>query len=407
MKLTLQPNKQNKYPLSGILIKGNSPLIWLSCLQELNIEISLYSSYAIPSKIANELYGCLVVMPIDTIKKTHKHQYVQCYEGQIFIPGFSVLFPFITKDEMTTIFGENKHFLHPEIGLVELTETINWIDLVANTRKINVKIKQPNTSVYIPKKLQSLHVEYDEEALLESLENPLTDEEKLDNLPFNMKKLMEGNKKEMEKFLAFMDKNPELAMKYAIPLDTLGTARGNQLGTFKFGHGFFNDYRGFSGFFGFSDFTLNSKNTSQPSKSSAVNKITMVLISGIIISLVFYLIYFLIQNNINSFQELSLKSADNKSSDIFVLSVFGIAIGLILFRLFQQSKLDLSGNIAPIFKILMLIILIFTVYYLLSYFYHTFGLFNWHVLLVLIFIAILIYRLFNRDGIIFKEKNEK
>ena len=79
-----------------------------------------------------------------------------------------------------------------------------------------------------------MRVEIDEEAILKQFEAPSTEEEFLENLPFDMKKVLKGNQKEIDKFLSYLDKNPEMALKLGIPLDVLQTSRGDQSGRFSF-----------------------------------------------------------------------------------------------------------------------------------------------------------------------------
>ncbi|NHN25747.1 hypothetical protein FIA58_008680 [Flavobacterium jejuense] len=401
MKLTLQPHKRNKYPIAGILIKGNTPLVWLQNLQELDIALTTCVCYPIPSTVANELYGCLVVVPVNTIKKDHAHLQVQLYEEKVFIPEYAIISPFLSKEEGNKILGIDYHFLHPELGLIELEEAIDWATLLNPFRKINVRLKTPHSGVFIPKQLRSVHVEYDEETLLEALENPLTEEEKLEKLPFDMKKLMAGNQKEMEKFLAFMDKNPELAMKYAIPLDTLGTARGNNNGVFQFGGSF---KESFSRFFGFSDV---SGNPTTKNSSEKVSKIISLILLTVGVLFVFYIIKTFINYSVTSSKNLPTNYLGSSSGNNVILVLFiVICIGGI-FRLMLLSKFDFKGKPATINKLIMVLLLIISLYYLLSFMYSNFGLTKWYSIVTLLFIVALIYRLFDVDKEVFKEKDEK
>ncbi|VXB55586.1 conserved membrane hypothetical protein [Flavobacterium sp. 9AF] len=400
MKLTLQPCRKNLYPLSGILIKGDHPLVWLQQLQILEITIIDYMCYSIPGKKANELYGCLVILPVEAIKKAYSHLRVQCYEEKIFIPEFTTITPFINKEEANKILGANFHFLHPELGLIELEEAIDWGKILNPIRQINVKLKTPYPSVFIPKQLQSVHVEYDEETILKALEEPISEQEYLESLPFDMKKLMAGNKKEMEKFLAFMDKNPEAAMKYALPLDTLGTARGNHSGVFQFGGSF---KESFSRFFGWTD---NAGNPITHNASEKSSKILNLLLLVIGIFFMFSLIKSFTNYTILDSKSITKDFSGSSLGNLLVLILFiGIcSVGII--RLWMQSKFDFKGKTSTINKVIMVLILLLALYYLISFMYSNFGLTKWHSLLILLFISVLIYRLFNVEKEIFKSKDE-
>jgi hypothetical protein len=50
------------------------------------------------------------------------------------------------------------------------------------------------------------------------------------NLPFDMKKVMTGNKKEIEKYLKYIEKYPDRAVELGVPLDIMGTSRGDGFG---------------------------------------------------------------------------------------------------------------------------------------------------------------------------------
>ena len=401
MKLTLQPHKRNKYPIAGIVIKGNSPLVWLQKLQALDIALTTSVFYPIPSTVANELYGCLVVLPVGTSKKEHSHLQVQLYEEKVFIPEYASISPFLSKEEGTKILGASYHFLHPELGLVELEEAIDWATLLNPFRKINVRLKTPLSGVFIPKQLKSIHVEYDEETILQSLENPLTEEEQLEKLPFDMKKLMAGNQKEMEKFLAFMDKNPELAMKYALPLDTLGTSRGDNNGVFQFGGSF---KESFSRFFGFSDALGNPTTTNSSEKFSRIMSLILLTVG---VLFVFYIVKTYINYSVTSSKSLPTDYLGSSSGNNVILGLFIVACIGGVFRLMLQSKFDFKGKSATINKVIMVLLLLISLYYLLSFMYANFGLTKWYSIATLLFIVALIYRLFNVEKEVFKEKDEK
>uniref|UniRef100_UPI0040499CDF hypothetical protein n=2 Tax=Flavobacterium sp. TaxID=239 RepID=UPI0040499CDF len=401
MKLVLQPHKKNNYPVAGIVIKGNSPLIWLQNLQDLAIPITSYVCYPIPSQIANELYGCLVVMPVGMIQKEHAHFCVQLYENKLFIPEFATISPFLSKEEGDKLLGENLHFFHQELGLIELETAIDWAEILNPMRIIGVRTTAPHSAVFIPKQLKSIHVEYDEATILEALENPLTEEERLEKLPFDMKKLMAGNKKEMEKFLAFMDKNPELAMKYALPLDTLGTFRGNQSGVFKFGSGFFDS---FSSFFGFSKSSEKSTTRSSDEKITRFFKVFLKIFGVIFL---FFILKELLYNFISSSESLGDNYLGSSSGNNMILTVFILACFGIIMRLGMQSKLGLNGNVTSKSKVSMVIILVIVLYYLVSFMYFNFGLTKWYSIITLVVILRLLYKLFHVEEEIFKENERK
>ncbi|MFB9076597.1 hypothetical protein ACFFLS_25300 [Flavobacterium procerum] len=238
MDFRLQISSKNVYPKEGILIKGANPDLWLYEIQKMGLELDKITVFPLPDVKANEVFGCLVFNKKKTkVLDTGKNNFCQLVENKLFIPENTNVFPILTKEEWQKLFSENYHFLHPVIGLVELNDEVNWDDFIKVPKEVTVAITEPSKSVVIPKFISSFTIEVDQEEILKHIENPLSEEEIIEKLPFNMKKLMQGNNREMDKFLAYLEKHPEKAMQLAIPLDTLGTSRGGNGGTFSFNSG--------------------------------------------------------------------------------------------------------------------------------------------------------------------------
>ncbi|WP_394773510.1 hypothetical protein [Flavobacterium sp.] len=237
MELKLKINTKNTFPKRGILIKSTSAEVWLHEIQKMGLALDSIKVFPVPGIRANELFGCLIVFNQTEIKiaDTGKNNFCQLASDKLFIPENSSLIPELTEEEWHKLFSEHYHFLHPEIGLVELMDEVNWSDLFLLSKPKQIEITEPSKTVSIPLFITSMRVEIDQEKILESIENPPSEEEMIAKLPFDMQKLMKGNQKEMDKFLEFLDKNPKLALQLAIPLDTLGTSRGGNAGRFSFG----------------------------------------------------------------------------------------------------------------------------------------------------------------------------
>jgi tetratricopeptide (TPR) repeat protein len=238
MELKLKIHSKNTFPKGGIFIKSASPEVWLHEIQNIGLKLESVKVYPVPGAIANELYGCLLVLNKRTDKVDIRgNNFLQLIENKLFIPENTTISPELTKEEWHTLFSDEYHFLHPEIGLVELKDQVEWTTLLQQPEAKEIKITEPSKTVYTPQFISSLRVEVDKEKILENIENPPSEEEMIEKLPFDMQKVMKGNQKEMDKFMAFLDKNPKLALQYAIPLDTLGTSRGDNYGKFSFGSG--------------------------------------------------------------------------------------------------------------------------------------------------------------------------
>ncbi|WP_336689920.1 MULTISPECIES: APC family permease [unclassified Chryseobacterium] len=233
MELRLKPFPKNNYPKKGLLIKGSSPLVWLYEMEILGIDLHEVQSFPIPSTEPNILYGCFLVFKNLAPNEIGRNSYFQCVDNRFFIPENTVFYPKVNPEEWQNIDAEYL-IMHPEFGLVKLNEEIDWISIIQNPEISEDKVRKPSKGVQIPQKIESFTVEMDDEKVLESLEKPQTEEEWMKNLPFDMKKVMTGNKKEIEKYLKYIEKYPDRAVELGVPLDIMGTSRGDGFGIFKF-----------------------------------------------------------------------------------------------------------------------------------------------------------------------------
>lgn len=231
MELRIKPFPKNLYPKKGLLIKGSSPMVWLQEMEALGISLDLVKSYAIPANSPNVLYGCLLIFNDHAPQEIGRNAYFQCVNNKLFIPENTTFYPKVNPEDWEAV---DSAFLimHPEFGLVKLSEEISWIDLIQEPGKIEETIRKPLNGVKIPQVIESYTVEMDDEKMLEALQKPQTEEEWMNNLPFDLKKVMAGNKKEIEKYLKYIEKYPERAIELGIPLDIMGTSRGDGFSKF-------------------------------------------------------------------------------------------------------------------------------------------------------------------------------
>ncbi len=380
MKLTLKPHNRNQYPIGGVLIKSASPKVWLHEMQAMNLSLHSVNAFAIPSSTANELYGCLVITHIKP-EFIGKNSYVQVIDEVLFIPEYATITPSVAPEEWESIFKGHSFIMLPEIGLFEMEEPINWSDLLNSNSKVNVKITTPVNSVFIPSRIQSVRYELSVEDLLKELENPLSEEEIFEQLPFNIKKLLNGNQREMEKYLAYIDKNPEMALKLGIPLDTLGTSRGNNWGQFSFGSGFFDNFFG----------GLNS-NGSSKIRSIITSKAAVILMVVVFLSVFMF----------NVFSTSSVPTTTQKS-DIqskAVLATFVVVMTLLIVKLIFTSSFSISRQFNYRSTVILLILLVIALLILLYPIYEKDGFDSKFSILILILVGILLYRVFNANATI-------
>lgn len=250
MQLKLELSTQNAYPLQGLLVRGETVSQWLVAFDNLGIQEGKFSFYPVPSKVANVLYGCLVIGDFtEKIKNIiGTHQLLQSIENKLFIPEFTSVSPQLCEADFQTVFDEGLYILHPEVGFYQIENPIDWCDLLDfQFVEKEPKIITPLKSVYIPSVIKSAHVEVKEQDIEKKmLEMIKGDAATAEDSPFNLDKLMRGNGKEIDKLMAYFDKNPDLALRFALPLDSVGASRGSFLGNYEFkglGLNFFNRIR--------------------------------------------------------------------------------------------------------------------------------------------------------------------
>ncbi|KAB1229741.1 APC family permease [Chryseobacterium viscerum] len=238
MELRIKPFPKNNYPKKGLLIRGSSPVVWLQEMEMLGIDLSQVKSYAIPTNSPNVLYGCFLVFNDNAPQEIGRNAYFQCVDNKLFIPENTTFYPKINPEDWVQL---DSHFLimHPEFGLVKLSEEIDWISLIQEPGIIDENIRKPLNGVSIPQKIESYTVEIDDEKVMEALQPKQTEEEWMSNLPFDLKKVMAGNKKEIEKYLKYIEKYPERAVELGVSLDVMGTSRGDGFGKFTWLEGLF------------------------------------------------------------------------------------------------------------------------------------------------------------------------
>ncbi|MFN3382102.1 MAG: hypothetical protein ACK41O_21795, partial [Runella zeae] len=206
----------------------------------------------------------------------------------LFIPEKTTLSPLFSEGELRKILKNNLHIIHPEFGLVELTEPLNWKNVLKSPSYQSSKVIQPPAQVFIPSQIKSFQiVPLSIENLIEELTKEVVpNTEQMRNIPLNVfekiklniyksllsynkdtsinsvstiknnkslenllgrflgekwlneahhdfEALMERNQKQLDKLIDLLKNNPNEALKYAIPLDNEGVSRGQNDGQFN------------------------------------------------------------------------------------------------------------------------------------------------------------------------------
>lgn len=288
MELRLKPGVKNIYPKKGILIQGSNIEIWIYEIQQMKMNLDSCSIYPLPGLYANTVWGCLVIPDNNRdIENTGRNSYCQSVNEILYIPEYTSIFPDVSATELRSLLNSVPHILHPTFGLFKLEETLCLSDIIELPRPKTLNIRRPHKSIFIPKKITGFQIlSMPEEDILSELrqtigaqrkefeDKPLTSFEKVkltiyktllketspDKLSrlkdsgrliffdkiFNLfsseksklaekiledyQKLLERNKNRLEKLMNLLDKDPDEALKYAIPLDETGNSKGDTSG---------------------------------------------------------------------------------------------------------------------------------------------------------------------------------
>lgn len=294
MELKLKLCDKNNFPLTGILIKGAEVEIWLKEIQYIGFSLDQVKAFPVPGNVPDSVWGCLIEFigerhSIDV----GRNVFCQCMNDLLFIPERTMLFPQLSREEVGKLFSEKKHLFHPEIGLAALEEQIDWQELVLVNAPLIKDIRQPAPSIFLPKQIRNFQIRPVElEEVLKQMdekifpkqekfkEQPLNPFEKLklflykrlflkkqstaddgqssienkprfaqfeklsklftkkadqwaDKLQADFEDLERRSQKHVDRLMELLKKNPEEALKYAIPLDSDGVSRLRGVSSFS------------------------------------------------------------------------------------------------------------------------------------------------------------------------------
>ncbi|MBO0931809.1 hypothetical protein [Fibrella aquatilis] len=286
MQLRIDPSPRNVYPIGGLLIRGAQPGGWVAEVQRMGLSLQQCVVYALPGAVPNSVWGCLVDLPLGiTVADPGPNAACQLAEGLLYLPERAALYPALAADELPRLLRQVPHLLHPELGLVELVDVVNWSQLLNLPAERPMTVLRPAQSVAEPARVHSFRVVpvAPETALAgladgfgsaasDPIDKPLSLPEKvklgllrtlfrreetaksagstsrptglanwferlfspgsevMNRLQQDFDKLDERNQKQLDKLLKLLRDNPELALKYALPLDSEGTSRGGNTG---------------------------------------------------------------------------------------------------------------------------------------------------------------------------------
>lgn len=277
MELSVRPAVKSAYPRKGMLVKGDHPLQWVEQMRQMGLPMESVELYPLPGSHANSIWGCLVVgrMPAEP----GRYGFLQFAHGLLFLPEYAELYPTVHEPELQRLLSGKQHLFHPETGWVELPAAVSWKELVEPPVRIEGVVQQAVDGVVLPARVKSflLSTAGANETLTELTDSvsdgkivdkgPLSVWEKIklgilwfffpanektgwwgelgewlgskvkskwiDKLQEELLELEERNNLEAGKLLDLFKKDPKGALKYAIPLDPSGSARGGGAGRFR------------------------------------------------------------------------------------------------------------------------------------------------------------------------------
>jgi hypothetical protein len=331
MHIRLEHIDRNLYSINAILIKGTESTIWLDEINRMGFTLHEINAFVINKKDSQEIYGCVVVFEKDKKKiALEKNQYLQLAYDKIIVPCYTEIYPSLTSYDLSYKLNFGLYLLHPETGFQILENSINWKKLTFLPQPSEKVVTKAILSEPLPSFLKAVSYQLNLKKVSDELEeNPFKNNSN-EKPPFDIDKVMKGSEKEIDKFLAYLASNPDQAMKYAIPLDLMGSSRGSNFVSFKFSENIFSRIASW-----FSKFTSK-----------------------------------LIKNTPSSESRLptdSSKATGNTNGNIGLVVIGGLFLIFIIYLTIQSTKENNRGVFNFLFSILKIILIFYVVYHLLNF----------------------------------------
>lgn len=180
MELNLRPAPNNAYPLNGLLIRGSEVREWLCEIELMGLARNDLQIFTLPGLLPNSVYGCFIHMNRSSEGIDFgKNELCQQVNANVFIAERSELFPSITNSELSELFPNSTWLFHPEIGLVELNESVNFVSLLVLPNRSNIRALPPIPVKQLPKSVRSFQLApIDMEKALSMLEEKIVPKKK-------------------------------------------------------------------------------------------------------------------------------------------------------------------------------------------------------------------------------------
>ena len=293
MQLKLNRHQKDPYPVCGFFIEGDSLQHWIATLDRLELDPTNLKLHGLPTREANVIWGCLVRTntPLTT-DQLGPLATAHLAAGRLIVPAKSIVVPELTDYDLKQLFRDDTYVLHPDFGLVKLTEPLSLSDHFDPGEITELSTRRPADYSVASGDILAFSIAASPAEILEQALDAGVEREKLEDKPLNLaeklrlklyqsilgggaagagaggkssatndglseklqrladklgvsgkeamaniladfKSLQERNKKEVDKLLDLLKKDPESALRYAIPLDEHGYSRGGMTGEFR------------------------------------------------------------------------------------------------------------------------------------------------------------------------------
>lgn len=176
MELKLYPTQRNSFPLQAIHIKGLSVSHWLHEIQCMQLDLNKVSVYPLPGMQLNSISGCLVILHKSVLELDIRNNiWCQKIGKHLYIPQYTGIEPQIFTEEADELFARHPHFMHPELGLIELEEEVKWGEYIFIGKEQSIEQIKPKAAPFIPERITHFRISVVQE---NSIEHILEDLEK-------------------------------------------------------------------------------------------------------------------------------------------------------------------------------------------------------------------------------------
>lgn len=285
MELKLTYKLRTNEGFCGVFVEQSDMNLWMNAAKYFKRSSNL-KIFAIPGLAANTVCGALILGELDGAKIPDNLTTVYSIGDFLFLTENTSTSPKLDAVSVQVRF-KTPHFYHPTFGLMELHQINDWSAYVKLKPK-EIAVEKPHLGIEIIDNIRNYYIrEVNPEDVIENLikssvperskapDKPLTSFEKVklkalkrllknhkkdgdsinadggnggdgaSSAPVSMKKkswwsrkkdelqeqyedLEERNKRELDKLMDMLNKDPDLALKYAIPIDRSGAPRGSE-----------------------------------------------------------------------------------------------------------------------------------------------------------------------------------